>query len=132
VPARGPIPCGCGHVDHLEAVAAGPAIAAAAGEETVPEVLARMRTGDDVARTAITRAATVLGRALAGFATATDLDAIVVGGGVTRIGAEFLDPLAAALRAEIRPPGRAIPILPAALGPSAPVIGAALLARENT
>jgi glucokinase len=132
VPVRGQIPCGCGHFDHLEAIAAGPAIAAAAGEVTVPAVVARMRAGDNEARTAITRAATVLGRALAGFVTATDLDAVVVAGGVSRIGAEFLSPLAAALRAEIRPPGRAIPVLPAALGPAAPVIGAALLARENT
>lgn len=132
VPVRGPIPCGCGHFDHLEAIAAGPAIAAAAGETTVPAVLARMRAGDHEASAAITRAATVLGRALAGFVTATDLDAVVVAGGVSRIGAEFLGPLAAALRAEIRPPGRAIPVLPAAIGPAAPVLGAALLARENT
>jgi glucokinase len=130
VPERGPIPCGCGRFDHLEAIAAGPAIAAAAGESTVPAVVDRMRAGDAAARAAITGAATMLGRTLAGFATALDLDAVIVGGGVSRIGADFLDPLARALRAEIRPAGRDIPILPAALGPDAAVIGAALLARE--
>ncbi|HJP73103.1 MAG TPA: ROK family protein [Pseudonocardiaceae bacterium] len=122
VPERGPIPCGCGHFDHLEAVASGPAIAAAAGEATVQEV---------VDRAAITHAATILGRALAGFVTAIDVDAVVVGGGVARIGADFLNPVADALRAEVRPPGRPMPVLAAALGPHAPVIGAALLARER-
>jgi glucokinase len=130
VSERGPIPCGCGTFDHLEAVAAGPAIAAAAGEATVPAVVDRMRAGDERAGAAITHAATVLGRALAGFVTAVDLDAIVLGGGVSRIGADFLEPVADALRAEVRPPGRPMPVLPAALGADAPVIGAALLARE--
>ena len=132
VSERGPIPCGCGRFDHLEAVVAGPAIAAAAGEATGPAVVERMRAGDERARAAIGKAATVLGRALAGFVTAVDLDAVVVGGGVSRIGADLLDPLAEALRAEVRPPGRSMPVLPAALGPDAPVIGAALLAREAT
>lgn len=125
VPERGPIPCGCGHFDHLEAVVSGPAIAAAAGEATVPAAVERG------ARAAITHAATILGRALAGFVTAIDVDAVVIGGGVARIGADFLGPVADALRAEVRPPGRPMPVLPAALGPHAPVIGAALLARER-
>jgi glucokinase len=132
VSARGPISCGCGRFDHLESVAAGSAIAVAAGESAVPAVVDRMRAGDDAARAVITHAATVLGRALAGFVTAVDLDAVVIGGGVSRIGAEFHNPLAGALRADVRPPGRAMPVLPAALGADAPLIGAALLARDAT
>jgi glucokinase len=129
VSERGPIPCGCGSFDHLESVVAGPAIAAAAGEVTVQAVVDRMRAGDAQARAVITRAAIVLGRALAGFVTAIDLDAVVIGGGVSRIGPEFLDPFAETLRADVRPSGRPMPVLPAALGTDAPVIGAALLAR---
>ncbi|MEV5829145.1 ROK family protein [Spirillospora sp. NPDC052242] len=108
VPERGPVPCGCGRRDHLEAAVSGPAIAA---------------TGDPG------RAGTLLGRALAGVLAVLDPDAVVIGGGVAQLGAPFLDAVAAAFRAEALPPLRATPILPAALGTDAPLTGAALLAR---
>ncbi|WP_433221930.1 ROK family protein [Dactylosporangium sp. CS-047395] len=107
----GPIACGCGRTDHVEAVASGPAIAAG-GPDALP------------------RAAAVLGRALAGLVTALDVDAVVIGGGVAQAGAAFLTPLERALRAEVLPPLRAIPILGAALGADAPIVGAALLAAD--
>lgn len=107
VPERGPVPCGCGRRDHLEAVVSGPAIAAA---------------GD------APHAGAVLGRALAGLLAVLDPDAVVVGGGVAQRGAPFLDAVAAAFRAEALPPLRATPILAARLGTDAPLVGAALLA----
>lgn len=139
IPATGRIPCGCGRHDHLEAVAAGPAIAAdhaarrgASDVLDLSEVARRMRAGDEDARTAITGAATLLGRCLAGVVTAFDVDAVIIGGGAAQIGPDFLQPLATALEAEIRPPGRAIPVRPATLGTHAPIIGAGLLAHEAT
>ncbi|RSN51698.1 ROK family protein [Actinomadura sp. WAC 06369] len=111
VPERGPVPCGCGRRDHLEAAVSGPAIAA---------------TGDPG------RAGALLGRALAGLLAVLDPDAVVVGGGVAQVGAPFLDAVTAAFRAEALPPLRATPILPAALGTDAPLTGAALLARAAT
>lgn len=139
VPATGRIPCGCGRHDHLEAVAAGPAIAAdytarsaTTGVVDLPTVAGRMRDGDQHARAAIATAATVLGRCLAGVVTAFDIDAVIIGGGAAQIGADFLQPLTTALDAEIRPPGRAVPVLPATLGTNAPIIGAGLLADEAT
>ncbi|GAA4861072.1 ROK family protein [Saccharopolyspora cebuensis] len=133
VPTRGAKPCGCGRDDHLEAVASGPAIAAAytalAGGEPVelPEVERRMRAGDDRARQAVTAAGALLGRVLSGLVTALDLDAVVVGGGAARLGAALLDPVARALDAETRPPQRRTPVLPALLQRDGPVLGAALL-----
>ncbi|MHA6799434.1 ROK family protein [Bounagaea algeriensis] len=139
VPVTGRVPCGCGRHDHLEAVAAGPAVAAdyAARSGTadvldLATVASGMRAGDEHARLAITGAATVLGRCLAGVVTAFDVDAVIIGGGAAQIGGDFLRPLANALRAEVRPPGRAVPVLPAALGTHAPIIGAGLLADEAT
>jgi glucokinase len=108
----GRVPCGCGALDHLEAVASGAALAAARRPDAVPH------------------AATVLGRVLAGLVTALDVDAVVVGGGVAQIGVAFLDPLAAALHAGVLPPLRDLPVLPAALGADAPLVGAALLAAD--
>ncbi|TDE18818.1 ROK family protein [Actinomadura sp. 6K520] len=107
VPERGPVPCGCGRRDHLEAVASGPAIAA---------------TGD------APHAGSLLGRALAGLLAVLDPDAVVVGGGVAQIGAPFLDAVTAAFRADALPPLRGTPIVPAGLGTDAPLVGAALLA----
>ncbi|KAB2379942.1 ROK family protein [Actinomadura montaniterrae] len=110
VPDRGPVPCGCGRRDHLEAVASGPAIAA---------------TGD------APRAGTLLGRALAGLLAVVDPDAVVIGGGVAQIGPPYLDAVAAAFRAEALPPLRATPIVTARLGTDAPLVGAALLAATT-
>lgn len=106
----GPIRCGCGRDDHVEAVCSGPAIHA--GGAGVGE------------------AAEVLGRSLSGLVTALDVDAVIVGGGVAQSGAAFLKPFARALRAEVLPPLREIPVLPAELGLDAPIIGAALLAAD--
>lgn len=138
VPATGAIACGCGRRDHLEALVSGPAIAATYAERveapgiTLPEVVLRMRDGDDVAREVITAAATLLGRALAGLLAAVDAEVVVVGGGVSSIGAPLLDPLAAALHEEALPPLRGTPVRAAELGTDAPLIGAALLAAAIT
>lgn len=138
-PSVGSIACGCGHYDHVEAIAAGPAIAAAyrarctaASTPELPEVVHRMCAGDADAAAVIREAATVLGRCLSGIVTACDVDAIVLGGGVAQIGDDFVRPLEDVLCAEVRPPGRAIPVLPAVLGTDAPVIGAGLLAWQSS
>lgn len=138
-PSAGRIPCGCGHYDHVEAIAAGPAIAAeyAARRSDVsvpelPEVVRRMRAGDAEAATVIREAATALGRCLSGVVTACDVDAIVLGGGVAQIGDDFVGPLETAVRADTRPPGREVPVYPAVLGTDAPVIGAGLLAWQSS
>ncbi len=109
----GPIRCGCGARDHLEAVCSGTAIAAAHRAD------------------ALSHAATVLGRTLAGLVTALDVDAVVVGGGVAQAGPAFVDPLTAALHAAVLPPLRDLPVRTAALGTDAPLIGAALLAADS-
>ncbi len=141
VPARGPIACGCGRYDHLEAVVAGPAITAAWCQRTglrtedLADVAAHLGRSDSlalVAQAVIEEAAQILGRTLGGFLQAVDLDAIVLGGGVSQIGAPFLDPVAAALRAEIPDTLRHVPLLPAAFGSEAQLVGAALLAVDGT
>lgn len=137
VNTRGAIPCGCGRFDHLEAVCAGPAIEAeyvrrsgADPDIELPEIAERMRAGDEIARATITDAARVLGAALAGLATAVDVDVLVIGGGVAQIGADFLDPAIAEFRAAALQPIKQIPVLPAALGTDAPLVGAAELVTE--
>jgi glucokinase len=128
VPGDGPIPCGCGRRDHLEAHVSGPAIAAsyAAGADQpsvvkLPDIVVRMGHGDAVARGVIEAAADLLGRALGGLLAATDGEAIVLGGGVAQVGAPFLDPVTRSVD---------VPVLAAGLGTDAPLIGAAALALD--
>lgn len=134
-PEPGHLPCGCGRLDHLEAIAAGPAIAAAytaASEDapalTLPEVAFRLRDGEQRAAVVVERAGRLLGRTLSGLVTALDLDAVVVAGGATGLGDPLLGPLADALDAESRPPARTTPVLRPAT-PDTPVLGAALVGR---
>ena len=54
--------------------------------------------------------------------------AVVVGGGVPQIGALWWDALNTAFRANLPPPVKATPLLPATLGVNAVMLGAALLA----
>ncbi|WP_328475314.1 ROK family protein [Actinoplanes sp. NBC_00393] len=135
VPQRGALACGCGRDDHLEAVAAGPAIAAfhsrATGSAALPltEVAARMRAGDEDAGVAIRSAGRTLGRALAGLVAAVDVDAVTLGGGVVHGIPEFAVTVGEAYRAEALPPLRSVPVLVSQAGPDAPLLGAAQLAR---
>ncbi|MET7402085.1 ROK family protein [Dactylosporangium sp. NPDC005572] len=127
--------CGCGALDHVEAYAAGPAIAAdyaaRAGLAVVPsleEVVAAADGGDPHARAAIDLGAAVLGAGLAAAANLLDPDVVVIGGGVLSLGDRFLPGVDAALRAAALPGVDRVPLRPAALGNAAVLVGAALLA----
>jgi glucokinase len=130
--------CSCGKGGCLEAYTAGPRIAAAyasaAGLERpveLPEVATRARAGDQTAQAAFVQAGERLGWALAGLVNTLNPDGIVVGGGVVTAAQDIL---LGALRAQLArralgPAREAMAVLPAALGPDAGLIGAALLAR---
>lgn len=134
IPGAGPLPCGCGRRDHLEAAVAGPAIQASYARRTgttgieLPEIVQRWKGGDREAQQTILSAAGLLGRALAGLASAVDVDGVIIGGGVAQIGEPFLAPVRAAFRESVISPLRDIPIRAAGLGTDAPLIGAADLA----
>lgn len=100
--------CGCGTLGCIEALAAGPAMARRARvrleqEHTTPSLLRELthgqlgritpkmiedaaRAGDRVAKTIIDETGFYLGVWLAGMITLLDPEAIVIGGGVARIG----------------------------------------------
>ncbi|WP_426504909.1 ROK family protein [Dactylosporangium sp. McL0621] len=116
--------CGCGALDHVEAYAAGPAIAAdharRAGLAAVPP-LERVDPG----AAAVAFAAGVLGRGLAAAANLLDPDAIILGGGVLGLGEPFRGQVVAALRAAALPGVADVPVRAPALGPAAVLAGAA-------
>jgi glucokinase len=126
----GPV-CECGNRGCLELYAGARAIAASAGTRTFAEVVTRAGAGDAQATSALARAGTLVGIAIANVVIFLCPDRVVVGGGVAAAGDAFLEPLRASVaeRARVAPLDR-IAIEPAQLGPYAGAIGAALWGRQ--
>ena len=142
--------CGCGQHGHLEAEAAGPAIARKAREridagertslidakgppaEITAEAVGRAaNSGVLLARAFVKEAGEIIGRQLASLVHAFNPEVIVIGGGVSTIGSLLFEPMLLALRAHIMHPAflKNLRVVPAALGDDAGLIGAMVLAR---
>ncbi len=130
----GPL-CGCGRRGCLESLASGPAIARAAGATRAEDVFVAAGAGDAKAREVLAAAGRALGRGLAAACSLLDPEAVIAGGGILAADPAGLGVyLGVAERtlagSAFLPPGRSVPILKAALGPEAGVLGAASLAAE--
>jgi glucokinase len=145
---RSPYRCGCGTYGCIEALAAGPAIARRARvrleqEHEVPSVLRDLthghleqisplmiqqaaRRGDSVAKDILDETGFYLGVWLAGMITLFDPDAIVIGGGVSRIGKPLFDKIKETIpHHTINRFAAQTPILPAKLQKDVGICGAA-------
>nr|WP_307934221.1 ROK family protein [Salinispora arenicola] len=94
------------------------------------EVATRAAAGDPLAQQVWTDAVEALADGLATGQALFDVEAVVLGGGLARAGAQLLDPLRAALHDRMtfhREPR----LVPAALGAEAGCLGAALLALDD-
>lgn len=145
--------CGCGNRGCWETVASGSAITrqgraalarhphSAIGElaggdvsrVTGATVTRAARAGDPVARGILAEVGTRLGEGIAGLVNVLDPEIVVVGGGAAEAGDLLLEPARDAYRRNVE--SRAlrpdVPIVPAALGPDAAAIGAALLVLDR-
>ena len=119
--------CACGRGGHLEAVAAGPAIERMYGTPGVGgrEIMERAVAGEARALAVVKRAATGLGKAIAAIVTVLDPACVVIGGGVADAGPVWWEPLSATIESELVASLAGLPILPAAAGSSAALLGAA-------
>ena len=143
--------CGCGQHGHLETLASGPAIARRAlalleaGEASMLAELVddseplsaelvglAARKGDALAREVVGEAGEHIGRHLASLAHAFNPEVIVLGGGVSRIGELFFEPIERAMRKHVMHPAYVdqLRLLPAKLGDSAGLVGAMVLASQ--
>jgi glucokinase len=120
-----------------EAVVAGHSdvlarLAAETGELTAHEVDRAAEAGDPAAQEILARAAGYLGVGLANYINIFNPEAIVVGGGVTRIGSRLLDPAFALAKSRaFRLPSERVRLELAALEGRSEVLGVAALARDS-
>jgi len=130
-------PCTCGGRGCLEAIARGPALVAWAQGEgwrpgqapvTAKELADDAAQGHPVGIAALRRAGEALGIAIASAVQLCDLEVVAIGGGLAQAGPPLFDPLEEALRIHARIAyARDVPVVAAALGQSAGLIGAAAL-----
>jgi glucokinase len=125
-------PCGCGNRGCVEAFAAGAALSRLGGQPSPQAVFAAAAAGEERARAAVEAVAGRLAVGIANLVTVLWPERVVVGGGVAAAGEQLLGPLrrAVAAASPLVDPA-AYEIVPAALGPAAGAIGAALWARER-
>lgn len=130
-------PCVCGGQGCVEAIARGPALATWAQAQGwrpgQPQVTAKdladdAAQGHPVGLAAMRRAGSALGIAIASATHLCDLEVVTVGGGLAQAGSLLFDPLEESLR---RHAGldyaRDVRVVPATLGQSAGLVGAAAL-----
>jgi glucokinase len=142
----GPL-CGCGNRGCLEAYASGTGLvrrAVDALKDGRASELARhgarldakdienaANRGDALARELIEEAGTALGLGVRNLLHLLDPEVVVIGGGVSRIGAPLWDPMLRVIEADSLVVYReGLRILPAALGDDSGLLGAALLVHE--
>src|SRR5690606_14404656 len=87
------------------------------------------RGGDEAAVVALGAAAEHLGAVLSDYMMVLDLQVLMVGGGVSNIGAPLLHPLQAAFDRQLADVAATVRVLPAALGSDSGVLGAAHRSR---
>jgi glucokinase len=125
-------PCGCGNHGCVEAFAAGTALCRLGGQDSPQAVFGAAAAGDERAGAAVQ---VVVGRLAVGIANLVTVlwpERVVVGGGIAAAGERLFGPLRTAVagRTPLVDP-TSYEIVPAALGPSAGAIGAALWAQER-
>jgi len=125
--------CNCGSHGCLETVATGPSITRIYNERSgraiggSQEVLMAAKSGDAVAQEVWAEANQAIGIALMAYINIVAPELIVIGGGLSRAGADLIDPIVSYIDAHLtfqRKPN----ICVAALGDSAGMIGAGILA----
>ena len=128
--------CECGRRGCGEAYLSGPSLgrryAELAGDALTPDqIYARFEAGDPQARRVFEESFRIMGELFANCVNALDLEAVILGGGVSNIPLWYERVPPVMDKALFGVPGRKIPILKAVLGDSAGVLGAAYLALRE-
>ncbi|MBO0852528.1 MAG: ROK family protein [Nocardia sp.] len=131
------VPCACGGVGCVEAVAGGMSSVRWARERGWPgttgaELAAAAHTGDGIAVAALARAGTALGRAICSAAATLDIDRVVIGGGFAEAGPPLWDPMRETVATHARLAFiRDLDVRRSTIAEGATLVGAALLAAGS-
>lgn len=143
-PRAAGLPCACGGEAHAETVASGTAIAARYqgkpfGAELDPQLMGgvvaqRASEGDLEALEVMEFAGRALGEAVGSWCNVLDPELVVLSGSVTKAGVFWRRALDEGFKSQVMPPLADTPLLYAALGDDAPLVGAAenLMDQETT
>ncbi|MCD6015750.1 MAG: hypothetical protein K0R88_1834 [Solirubrobacterales bacterium] len=105
----------------------------ARGEEVTGRLVTEVAiAGDGIAVEVVATIGRRLGVALSSLANIFEPEVVVIGGGVSAAGDLLLEPAREQLRTRALPPMNGTPVVPAALGPDAGMIGAAEMALEES
>ena len=145
------IECSCGNIGCIETIASGPNIVRRTRERlyrdrtsslsmlaiprdrelTAEDIARAAQSGDEMSQLMMERTGMFLGIAIAAVVNLLNIEMVVMGGGVMAAGDLILKPTISETRRRAFPPSFAgCEIVIAQLGPSAGVIGAALLGRD--
>jgi len=129
-------PCYCGKSGCVERILSGPSLeryyASRGGDSArLPEIRQRALAGDGIAKETIARMVNYFGKAMSVVINIVDPDVIVLGGGVSRIPELYTDGRDAIAKYIFNNGRVSVPVVPAMLGDSAGVFGAAYLLNEE-
>ena len=134
-------PCPCGNRGCWEAYAAGPAFADRAAHRlgcrpgdpaaAPPAVFDAAAAGDPAARALVEEEADLAGIGIASLLHLYSPEVVILGGGLAARFDALLPGIAARVATAAMPAFRGVPILPAALGGNAGLVGAALLVQDT-
>lgn len=139
-------PCNCGNRGCLEAYTAAPAIVERyrkklkrtgltynVSELTTEFIFEKAELSEDLARQTIEETCNYLGAGIASIVNVVDPDVVIVGGGVSDAGPEFVQRIEDVVKEySIKAIAKDLKVVKATLGNDAGVAGAILLAAENT
>ena len=133
------LPCTCGRVGHLEALASGPGLAAALrreggsaqnGRDVVVQA-GQLGAAGEAARAVLTLGGVALGRVIGGLVNTLDPDVVVLAGSVADAGLIWWASVQDGVRQEAMDAVRGIPLVPAGAGAAAALLGAAHFAMTR-
>jgi len=128
--------CQCGRKGCAEAYLSGTSLSRRyhemSGKKVEPqEIYEHYKTGDELAVKLFEESCHIMGEVFANVINAFDLEAIILGGGISNIPIWYEKVPAYMEKSVFGPPRKKIPIIKAKLGDSAGVVGAAYLALDE-
>ncbi|KAF0134352.1 MAG: glucokinase [Candidatus Saganbacteria bacterium] len=119
--------CGCGNKGDLEALASGTSIKKRSGEDAMA-IHIKAQQGDKKAKKIIYKTAHYLGVGIANLVNIFNPELVIVGGGLSNMGALLLKPTIKEFKKYVLPlPGKSVKIVRAKLGARAGLLGAVAL-----